>query len=359
MKAVLTGGGRALRLRPITHTWNKHLIPLANKPMIFHAIEKVVDAGITDIAINMNPGETELPKAVGDGSRWGATIHFFEQQGGPLGIANVPKQAEAWINGDKFLFYLSDNIVLGNIRAFVRRFQDENHDAMMALSRVRDPQRFGVPEFAGEKIVRLDEKPSQPKSDFAVTGLYLFNNDFFRAYDTLKPSARGEYEITDIYNWYLAQNKKVGHAEITGWWKDTGKPEDLLEGNQLLLDEMTMDQATRAGAEIAPGATIQGKVKIGAGSKIGPEVLIRGPVSIGERCMIERSVIGPYSSIGSGCTVRNAEIEHCILFDNVEVNCHDRIVDSIIGKDARITNKQGNRPWGRKLIIGDNAHVEI
>lgn len=358
MKAILTGGGRATRLRPITYTWNKHLIPLANKPMIFHAIEKVVDAGIRDIAINTNPGETELQKAVGDGSRWGADIHFFEQQGGPLGIANVPKQAQEWIGDSPFLFYLSDNIVLGDIRHLVERFQNGGHDALMTLAKVPDARRFGVPEFRDGKVVRLEEKPAEPKSDFAMTGLYLFNNDFFRAYDTIRPSARGEYEIPEIYNWYLANGKNVGHTEITGWWKDTGKPEDLLEGNQLILDEMTPAQATREGT-IDPGATVQGKVLIGKGTRIGAGTLIRGPVAIGDGCTIEASYIGPYTSIGHNAVIRNAEIEHCIVFDNVTVDCQARIVDSLIGKDACVTSKQGARPHGHKFVIGDNARVEI
>lgn len=358
MKAVLTGGGRATRLRPITHTWNKHLIPLANKPMIFHAIEKVVDAGITDIAINTNPGETELQKVIGDGSRWGANIHFFEQQGGPLGIANVPKQAQAWIGDSPFLFYLSDNIVLGNIRHLVEKFTSGGHDAFMTLAKVQDPRRFGVPEIVDGKVVRLEEKPAEPKSDFAMTGLYLFNNDFFRAYDTIRPSARGEYEIPEIYNWYIANGKNVGHTEITGWWKDTGKPEDLLEGNQLILDEMTPAEATRDG-DIDPTATLQGKVHVGKGSKIGPGVLVRGPVTIGENVTVESSYIGPYTAIGNGAVIRNTELEHCIIFDNVTVDCHARIVDSLIGKDACVTSKQSNRPHGHKFVIGDNARVEI
>ena len=206
-KAILTGGGHATRLRPITTTINKHLIPLANKPMIFHAIENVIKAGIQEIFINTNPGETELQKAVGNGDRWGIKITYFEQEGGPQGIAHVVKQAQRFIGSDPFIFYLSDNIILGNIIGLVDKFNAGNYDCMMTLSKVPDPERFGVPYFdENGKLIEVREKPANPPNNFAVTGIYVFGPDvFFKAFEHIKKSDRGEYEIADIYTYLLRE----------------------------------------------------------------------------------------------------------------------------------------------------------
>lgn len=357
MKALITAGGRATRLRPITYTINKHLIPLANKPMVFYAIEKIAAVGVKEIGISMNPGETELQKAVGDGSRWGVKITYIEQAGGPLGIAHVVENAKSFLGDEPFIFYLGDNIILGSIRRFVEKFEREKLNCVLALSKVRDPQRFGVPEIKDGRIVRVDEKPSEPKSDYAVTGIYIYDKNFFEAFSHIKPSQRGEYEISDIHTWLIENGKAVGYEEITGWWKDTGKPEDLLEGNQLLLNEMA--EASREGAEIDASAVLQGKVAVGKGTVIGPRCLIRGPVAIGAGCKIENSYIGPYTSIGNEVEVYNTEIEHSVVFDYVDINCSTRIVDSLIGMNATVTSAHATLPLGHKLVVGDNAIVEI
>lgn len=357
MKALITAGGRATRLRPITHTINKHLIPLANKPMIFYAIEKLVAVGIKDIGISVNPGEQEIQKVVGDGSRWGANIVFIEQKGGPLGIAHVVNNAREFLGDDPFVFYLGDNIILGSLNRFVEKFEAEKLNCVLALSKVKNPQRFGVPQIENGRIVRVDEKPSDPKSDYAVTGIYVYDKTFFEAFTHIKPSPRGEYEISDIHTWLIENGKSVGYEEITGWWKDTGKPEDLLEGNQLLLNEMA--DSGRDGADIDPSAVIQGKVVIGKGAVVGPRVLIRGPVVIGENCKIVSSYIGPHTSIGRNVEIYNTEIEHTVVFDDVDINCSKRIVDSLIGANVTITSARATLPQGHKLIIGDNAVVEI
>src|SRR3989344_4588520 len=237
MKALIAAGGRATRLRPITWTINKHLIPFANKPMLWHVINKVVAAGIKDIIISVNLGETASMRAVlGDGEVWGAHIEYVEQKGGALGVAHVVANAEEYLRGHKFLFFLGDNIILGGIEKFVERFERENLNCMLAFSKVKDPQRFGVPEFTSDgRLLQVIEKPSVPPSDFAVTGIYLYDELFFEAYKWLKPSPRGEYEISDINSWYI-KNAKAGYEEITGWWKDTGTPDALLEGNALIMD---------------------------------------------------------------------------------------------------------------------------
>lgn len=359
MKALLTGGGRATRLRPITETINKHLIPLANKPMIVHAIEKVKRAGITEIIINTNPGETSLPDYLGDGSRYGVTLTYREQIGGPQGVAHIPTCARDLLEGEPFLFYLSDNIILGDISRFVNRFRDDGCDAMLAFSRVKDPQRFGVPEFdESGKLTRVVEKPSDPKSDFAVTGIYLYDGDYFKGFDSLRPSVRKEYEIADIHTWYLTQGKNVGWEEITGWWKDTGKAEDLLEGNQLLLHEITREEVFNH-ATIGQRVQVQGRVQIGEGTVLDENVIIRGPVTIGKNATIKNSYIGPYTSIGDDVEVYNTEIENSIVMEKSDINAGVRITDSLIGKNVTLSQAHESLPAGHKMIVGDNSTVEF
>ncbi len=359
MKALITAGGRATRLRPITTTINKHLIPLANKPMLFNAIEKITEAGITEIGINVNPGETEIQAVLGDGSRWGAHITYIEQVGGPLGLAHIVKNARPFIGNEPFLFYLGDNIILGSIKGFVKQFQEEKRDALLALSKVRDPQRFGVPVIEDGRIVRVDEKPMNPKSDFAVTGIYLYGPSIFDACDAIPPSARGEYEISDAHTWLIENGGSVGYQEITGWWKDTGKPADLLEGNQLLLAEMKPEHATQEGV-VNESAVIHGKVQIGKGTVIGPDTIIRGPVAIGENCTITRSYIGPSTSIGNGVTISDAEIEHSVIFEGVSiVGIKRRLVDCLIGRNAQIVSAESSLPRGHQLLVGDNSLVQV
>lgn len=341
MKALITAGGRATRLRPITYTWNKHLIPIALKPMIFYALEKVSEAGIKEVGIIVNPGENAIQKVVGDGSVWGVNISYIEQIGGPKGIAHAVKTAEYFLGDEPFLFYLGDNIILGSIKQFVERFNREKLNCLLALSRVSDPERFGVPEIQNGKIIRVDEKPVNPKSNFAVTGIYLYDSSFFQAFSRIKPSARGEYEISDVHTELIALGAKVGHEEITGWWKDTGKPEDLLEGNKLILEMMA------------------NPTYIGPGTTIGEGVRIIGPVAIGNNCKIEKCFIGPYTSIGNNCEIKNSEIENSIVFDNVKIDCGGRIIDSLIGAGAQVARAQDKTSPGRKILAGDNAYIEI
>lgn len=358
MRALIAAGGTARRLRPITYTINKHLIPLANKPMIFYAIEHIADAGIKEIFINVNPGEKEIQQYVGDGSRWRVSITYVEQTGGPKGVAHIIKNAEHYMRGEPFLFHLGDNIVLGDLKRFVERFERESLDALFAFAHVRDPQRFGVPVIENGKLLRIEEKPAVPKTDLAQTGIYFYNDTVFEACANLEPSARGEYEISDANTYLIQAGRRVGWEEITGWWKDTGKPEDLLEGNQLLLNEVLQKEAINHGM-IGPEVVIQGRVQIGRNTTVWDNVLIRGPVSIGENTVIKNSYIGPYSSIGNNCVIENTEVEHSVIMDYAEVRAGTRIVDSIIGKNAIISSAKSTLPLGHKLIIGDNSQVEI
>ncbi|MEK7481429.1 MAG: glucose-1-phosphate thymidylyltransferase [Patescibacteria group bacterium] len=360
MKALLTAGGRATRLRPVTHTINKHLIPLANKPMLFHALEKIAETGITEVGININEDEKEIQRVVGDGAQWGLRITYIEQRGGALGLAHIIKNAKdvGFLNGP-FLMYLGDNIILGSIRRFVERFQNENLNCMLALSRVKDPERFGVPEMdVHGRIVRVVEKPLVPMSQFAITGIYLYDHHALEAVERIKPSARGEMEITDVHQYYLDNGLTVGYEEISGWWKDTGKPEDLLEGNLLILNDMPA-AAFRVETRVPDTARLQGKVSIGLGTRIDGNVLIRGPVVIGRNCQIINSYIGPYASIGDNGTVANTEIEHSIIMEGASISCGTRVVDSIIGANARLVPANQSLPVGHKMVIGDNTYLEM
>jgi glucose-1-phosphate thymidylyltransferase len=340
-KAILTGGGRATRLRPITTTINKHLIPLAGKPMIFHAIEKVVEAGVKEIFINTNPGDEQMEKVIGNGERWGISIKFFEQTGGPQGIAHVVKCAEKFIGTDPFMFYLSDNIVLGSLKPLAQKFETEDLDCLLTLSKVPDPERFGVPKFENGKLVDVFEKPTNPPSDFAVTGMYVYNSNFFKAFDHIQKSARGEYEISDIHSYFLKNNFKVGYEEITGWWKDTGKPNDLLLANQLLLDQLDHEV----------------KIQSGHGTVIKDNVELIGPALIGDNCVLENCKIGPYVTIGNNSMVKNMAIKDSIIFNDVELVAPIKLQGSIVGNKARILKHDVGNFY--RAILGEQTLVEL
>lgn len=303
-----------------------------------------------------------MEQVVGDGSRWGAKITYLEQQGGALGIAHAVNNAQEWIGDEPFVFYLGDNIVLGSLKRFVDRFEQEGLHCLLALSHVPNPTHLGVAEFNDQgELVRVVEKPKNPPSEKAVTGIYLYDKSFFEAFKHIELSRRGEYEISDIHTWFLQNDYKVGAEEITGWWKDTGMPHDFLEGNQLIMNEKPREFYEAVdGVSIAKDAMIQGPVRIEAGATIGPGVMIRGPVVIGEGSVIRNAYIGPYTSIGNGVTIDGPEMEHSIVLDGANVSCQVRIVDSILGKNTTVSHCAETLPRsGRRLIIGENSQVEL
>lgn len=362
MKAIVTAGGRGTRLRPITWTMNKHLIPLANEPMLFNAFKKIAAVGIKEVAININPGDTEIESVCGDGSKWGLAISYIEQKGGAVGVGQIVNNAKDFVGEDDVLLYFGDNVVLGSIEGMVKKFQDEDLDCCLALSKVNDPERFGVPDIAEDGVLRgVVEKPENPPTDFAVTGIYIYKaSAHYKAFQNIQPSARGEYEISDIHDWLIKNNYKVGYQEVTGWWKDTGKPQDLLEGNQLLLNEMTIDEVSiDDSAKVDESAQIQGRVRIGKESVVGSGTLVRGPVVIGENVKLENAYIGPHTSIGNNVEIEGTEIEHSIVMDGAKIAVQDRIVDSIIGHNAQIVDDDDTLPRGHRLIIGENSQVEL
>ncbi|MFN0159467.1 MAG: glucose-1-phosphate thymidylyltransferase [Bacteroidota bacterium] len=353
MKALIASGGRGTRLRPITHTQNKHLIPIANKPILHYAIEAAVNAGIKEIGIVHNADSLEVPNAIGDGSRWGAKITYIPQET-PGGLSQVVALAEPFIGNDRFIFYLGDNMVVGGVKRFVDEFEKSDCNCYLTLSKVRDPERFGVPEIRNGKIIAVEEKPKKPKSNFAVAGIYLYDKTIFEAVKAIKPSARGELEISDAHQYLIDKGYKIGYAEITGWWKDTGKPADLLEANRLILDNITPDHQ----GEVDAQSVIAGKVVIGKGAKIINSV-VRGPAIIGDNCVIEDAYIGPFTSIGNKTVVRKSEIEYSIVLRDCKIlDVHIRLEGSILGNDVEVVEGTG-KPRVHRFMIGDQSRVEV
>ena len=360
MKALITAA-RGSHLKPLTHTMNKHLIPLANKPMIFYALEHIASAGIVDIGVVINENDTEVPEIIGDGSRFNSKITYIKQTGGTLGLGHVIKVAREFLGDEKFIVYLGDNIIIDDLAPLIEHFEKKSLNCMLALARVSNPHRFGVPEFRDGKIVRVEERPMHPKSDYAVTGLYFYDKSAHIAVDNIKPSFRGDYEISDIHTW-LAQNAyTVSWQEIKNWWKYRGNPKDLLEGNKFVLSHRQAlgKQAQDIRGVVEPTARTEGEVEIGQGTRIGGKSLIRGPVSIGEYCLIKDSYIGPSTSIGNKVEMHEGSIEHSIVFDDVSIVTSTKIINSIIGPGSTISAKHSEMPEGNKIIVGKNSSLAI
>lgn len=353
MKALITSGGKGTRLRPLTHTQNKHLIPIANKPILHYAIETVIDAGICEIGILTNADSTEVPDAIGDGSQWGVNISYIPQEA-PLGLAHVVKISEDFIGKEPFIFYLGDNMVVGGVKRFVDEFERDSVNCYLTLSRVKDPERFGVPEIKNNRIVSIEEKPKVPKSQFAVAGIYIYDHHIFEAVNNIKPSQRGELEISDAHQYLIDHGYQIGYSEITGWWKDTGKPIDLLEANRLVLEHLT----PRIDGDVDKESHTTGNVIIEPGARI-QKSHIRGPVIIGSNTIIENSYVGPFTSIHNDCHIKNSEIEFSIVLNNCQI--HDiggRIESSLLGTDVQLM-KVASKPATHRFIIGDQSRVEL
>ncbi len=353
MKALIASGGRGTRLRPITHTQNKHLIPIANKPILYYAIEAAVNAGIKEIGIVHTADSLEVPNYVGDGSRWGVKITYIPQEV-PGGLAQVVQLAEKFVGDDKFVFYLGDNMLVGGIKRFVEEFEQSGCNCYLTLSRVKDPERFGVPEIKNGRILRVEEKPKKPKSNFAVAGIYLYDKHIFEAVKNIKASDRGELEISDAHTYLIKKGYKVGYTEITGWWKDTGKPVDLLEANRLILDNID----PRIDGKIDAHSNVAGRVVIEEGAKI-INSIVRGPVIIGKNCVIENSYVGPFTSVGDRTVIEDSEVEYSIILRDCKISKVGlRIEGSILGNDVEIVKAAG-KPQVHRFMIGDQSRVEV
>ena len=357
MKGLILSGGKGTRLRPLTHTGPKQLIPIANKPNILYCLEDLRDAGITDIGVILGDVMPEkVQELLGDGSAFGVRITYIVQ-GAPRGIAHAVACAKEFMGKEPFVVYLGDNVLKGGIRKMVADFEQQKHDCMVALTKVRDPQRFGVAELdAKGKVLKLVEKPKEPKSDLALVGIYFFRPSIFEMIKDLKPSWRNEYEITDAIDMLVQRDYRVAAHIVTGWWKDTGKPEDILEVNRLVLDDLSPVNK----GQVAPDVVLKGRIAIGEGSRVLEGSVIRGPVIIGRDCTIgPHTYLGPYTAIGDGTVVQGGEIEDSIVVGECTINCGKKIVDSLIGKGCSILSARGEKPEGSRLILGENSVLKL
>ncbi len=352
MKALITAGGHGTRLRPITHTQNKHLIPIANKLMLDYALEYVRDANINDVGIIINADDDTIRSEFGDGSSRNIKITYIPQDA-PLGLAHVVKISEKFIGSDPFIFYLGDNILVGGVTKFVSEFKNAGSNCHLALSKVPDPNRFGVAEIKDDKIIGIEEKPNTPKSNFAVTGIYLYDNTIFEAVNNINPSDRGELEISDAHQYLLEKGYHISYSEITGWWKDTGKPSDLLEANRLVLDNIEDSRLSNI-----INTQITGEVSIGKNVKI-TNSIIDGPVIINENTIIENAHIAPHTAIGKRCEIINSKVGFSIIMSESKIrNVEDKITNSLLGTDVRIIGNHKDQS-AHRFILGDQSRVEI
>lgn len=353
MKGLILSGGKGTRLRPITHTSAKQLVPIANKPVLFYAIEAIRDAGITDIGIVVGDTRTEIMEAVGDGSAWKAKVTFIHQAE-PLGLAHAVKVSQDYLQKDSFVMFLGDNLIKDGITPLVREFQHNQPNSQILLAKVRDPQRFGVAQLQNGKVVRLEEKPKQPKSDLALVGVYMFDYNIFTAVDAIKPSFRGELEITDAIQYLIDQGYNVDPHIISGWWKDTGKLEDMLEANRMVLEDLE----TKIEGESTGDTHYYGKVAVGKGTKVINSVL-RGPVIIGQDCDIVNAYVGPFTSINDRVIIKNSEIEHSIILEDCKIiDLEGRLEDSLLGKEVEIY-RTDHKPRAFRFMLGDHSRVGI
>ncbi len=358
MKGVILHGGRGARLRPLTHTGPKQLIPVANKPISQYVLEDLIQAGITDIAIVLGYISPErVVEYFGDGSKFGAKITYIHQ-GAPKGIAHAVSLCKDFVGDESFVVYLGDNIIHSGISKFVKAFQNSDCDAGLLLAKVDDPRRYGVVELDDfNRVIRVEEKPKAPKSNFVIVGVYFFTTCIFDAIKRIKLSWRNELEITDAIGELLSSEKfKIASFFVDGWWDDTGTAEDILKANRYVLDyELKSLNLGR----VEDGVSIEGRVYIDEDTIIRRGSVIRGPVCIGKSCEIgPRTYIGPYASIGDKCKLKKANIESSVLLEGVRIECEMKIIDSLIGKDVQIISKD-DLPKGTKFVLGENSFITL
>jgi glucose-1-phosphate thymidylyltransferase len=366
MKGLVLAGGSGTRLRPITHTGAKQLVPVANKPILFYGLEDLAAAGVRDVGIVVGDTAAEIQAAVGDGSSWGLDVTYLRQQQ-PMGLAHCVLIAREFLGEDDFVMYLGDNLVRQGVAQFVERFEadqavprDARPDgagppcAQILLARVPDPHRFGVAVLGPDgSVVSLVEKPPKPPSDLALVGVYLFDRHVHEAVRAISPSARGELEITDAIRWLIDHGHRVRHEVLDGWWKDTGAVAPLLEGNRLVLEAMQ----ARLDGTVDSASQVEGRVVLEAGAEVKGSV-VRGPVIIGAGTRVIDSYVGPFTSIERDCEIVDSEIEHSIVLADSHIIGIDRLVDSLIGRSVIVT-RSDRRPTATRLTLGDHSRAEL
>jgi glucose-1-phosphate thymidylyltransferase len=353
VKGLILSGGKGTRLRPLTYTSAKQLVPVANKPVLFYGIEAIANAGIREIGIVVGDTQAEIRAAVGDGSRWGVRVQYIEQDA-PRGLAHAVKISRDFIGDQPFVMYLGDNLLNRGITHFVQEFEREQPAAQILLTRVPDPQQFGVAELRDGKVVRLVEKPKEPIGDLALVGVYMFGPQVFESVNRIKPSFRNELEITDAIQDLIDRGLTVRPHLVDGWWKDTGKLEDMLEANRLILD--TLER--RVEGSVDAESRVEGKVVIEPGAVIERSV-VRGPAIIGSGARIIHGYVGPFTSIGADVEIRDTEIEHSIVLEGCCLrDLANRVIDSLLGKNVKIY-REPVKPSAYRFMLGDNSEVGI
>jgi glucose-1-phosphate thymidylyltransferase len=356
MKALILSGGKGTRLRPLTYTGAKQLVLVANKPILWYCIEAIVAAGMTEIGIVVNP-ETghEIKTKTGTGDRFGAKLTYLLQER-PEGVAHAVKIAQPFLGDEPFLLYLGDNLIEGDLSLFLEAFRAKALDALTLLYPMPDPSAYGVAQLDEQgHLIRFVEKPKEPPSNLALVGIYCFSPAVHQAIASLQPSARGELEITEAIQTLIDTGKAVEALQLQGWWIDTGKRDDLLEANRILLDDRL---ETEILGNVDAQSRIVGRVKIGAGTTI-KNCIIRGPVIVGEACYLENCFIGPYSSIADQVTLRGVDLEHSVVLQGAEVSdIHYRIMDSVIGQRAQLRSSPLH-PKAMRVMIGDDCQIDL
>jgi len=351
MKALVLAGGEGSRLRPLTHTNAKQLIPIANRPILFHVLRSIREAGIKQVGIVVGQTAGEVRAAVGDGSAFGIEVTYIPQEA-PLGLAHAVLVAADFVRGEPFVMYLGDNVLLEGIARFVRGFEEHRPDAQIFLARVPEPERFGVVVLDGDRVVRLVEKPKEHVSDLALVGVYLFDDSILEACASLEPSRRGELEITEAIQWLVDRGRIVRAEMLTGWWKDTGRPEDLLEANRMMLSvlEPTID------GEVDTASTIEGTVVVEAGAKVVRSRLV-GPLIVGVNALVEDSTLGPNVALAAGCVMSGSAVEDSIVMEGSKIIGVRRISGSVLGRGVEI--RHSGQEGLHRLVVGDHGRVEV
>ena len=355
MKALILSGGRGTRLRPLTHTIAKQLVPVANRPIIYYVLDQIAAMGISDVAVVTSP-ETgrSVREALGDGGRWGVRLAFLEQPD-PLGLAHAVAVARGWLGESPFVMYLGDNLLGGDMRRVLDRFRREGPAALVLLKRVPDPRAFGVAELdASGALVRLVEKPPDPRSDLALVGVYFFTPAVHDAIARLTPSARGELEITDAIQGLLDSGLRVGSWVLEEWWLDTGKKDDILEANRVVLDELLRRDIL---GHVDEPARVVGRVRVEEGARV-ERSTVRGPAVIGRDAVVRDSFVGPGTSIGDGCLVEATSVQHAVLLPGAVIRGIERLEDSLVGRNSVVTS-DGTAPRALRLLVGDDAEVRV
>ncbi len=354
MKGLVLSGGKGTRLRPITFTSAKQLVPVANKPVLFRVIETIRDAGIDEIGVVVGDTGADVRAALGDGSRFGVQITYI-QQDAPLGLAHCVKISREFLGDDRFVMFLGDNCIQGGIAPLIAQFGASDYNAQIVLKQVPDPRQFGVAEIdADGQIISLVEKPREPKSDLALVGIYMFDAAIWDAVAAIRPSPRGELEITDAIQWLVEHGRRVFPYVHEGWWIDTGKKDDMLEANRLILEELAASNAGTVDAE----SRLIGKVIIEHGAEV-INSTIRGPAIIGEHTRIINAYVGPFTAISHHCTIESAEIEHSIVLDHCTIrDLPHRLEESLIGRNVEIS-RSTLKPRAYRLVVGDHCTIGV